>query len=421
MRRFVPRVFTGLRARLVLGFLVVTLISLGLVFATLPRLLDGYFLDQAQQDLNRRTQQVGFFIALDIIRASSASDAPRPILDGDPLAATQAVQDALGTPDKGNVLDLAQLFAQANIHVQIATDVDDPSQLAFQLDVPVGAEVAQAGQQRESLSSTQLYQVTLPDTFWSQEEATAPKRQLIVSLSDPYTYRAQTINQIISVMAVAGVIALIVAVIASVLIADRLSNPIRRLTGAARELSEGHLETRVPPPSTSREMGELTVAFNSMAERVQASMEYISRDRDRSRDFLADVSHELKTPIAALRTFNELLRDGQVKDEATQTDSWNSLASRSSVSTGSPPTCSSCPSSSQASCCSTCAQTICALSWRTRCSSHTPPQIARASGSWPCCPTNQSVSRTIRSAWARCWATCWAMRSSSHHAAARFA
>ena len=113
-------------------------------------------------------------------------------------------------------------------------------------------------------------------------------------------------------------IALIVAVIASVLIADRLSNPIRRLTGAARELSEGHLETRVPAPSTSREMGELTVAFNSMAERVQASMEYISRDRDRSRDFLADVSHELKTPIAALRTFNELLRDGQVKDEATQ-------------------------------------------------------------------------------------------------------
>jgi signal transduction histidine kinase len=109
-----------------------------------------------------------------------------------------------------------------------------------------------------------------------------------------------------------------VAVIASILIADRLSNPIRRLTGAARELSEGHLETRVEPPSSSREMGELTTAFNSMAERVQASIEYIRRDRDRSRDFLADVSHELKTPISALRTFNELLIDGQVKDVATQ-------------------------------------------------------------------------------------------------------
>ncbi|HEY5489106.1 MAG TPA: hypothetical protein VIK00_04635, partial [Candidatus Limnocylindrales bacterium] len=97
MRRFVPRVFTGLRARLVLGFLVVTLISLGLVFATLPRLLDGYFLDQAQQDLNRNTQKAGFFVALEVLRyQGSGNDAPRPILEGAPPAAAQGVQDALG-------------------------------------------------------------------------------------------------------------------------------------------------------------------------------------------------------------------------------------------------------------------------------------------------------------------------------------
>jgi two-component system, OmpR family, sensor histidine kinase BaeS len=319
MRRFVPRVFTGLRARLVLGFLVVTLISLGLVFATLPRLLDGYFLDQAQQDLNRNTQKAGFFVALEVLRyQGSGNDAPRPILEGTPPAAAQGVQDALGTPEKGQVLKIAQLLAQANVTVQIATDDQEPSQIAYQLEVPIGDEVAQKGQQRENLTSTTPYQLDIPDSFWSQSPGAAPKRKLIVTLSNPYTYRAQTIETIISVMGVAGVIALIVAVIASILIADRLSNPIRRLTGAARELSEGHLETRVTSPSSSREMGELTSAFNSMAERVQASIEYIGRDRDRSRDFLADVSHELKTPIAALRTFNELLADGQVDDEATQ-------------------------------------------------------------------------------------------------------
>jgi len=319
MRRFVPRVFTGLRARLVLGFLVVTLISLGLVFATLPRLLDGYFLDQAQQDLNRSTNKAGFFVALELLRyQGSGTDAPRPILEGTPPVAAQGIQDALGTPDRGRVLELAQLLAQANIRVQIATDADHPDQIAYQLDVPVGDEIAQAGQQRENLTSTTPYQLDIPDLFWSQSPGAAPKRTLIVTLSDPYTYRAQTVETIVSVMGVAAVIALIVAVIASILIADRLSNPIRRLTGAARELSEGHLDTRVTPPGNSREMGELTTAFNSMAERVQASIEYIRRDRDRSRDFLADVSHELKTPISALRTFNELLADGQVDDEATQ-------------------------------------------------------------------------------------------------------
>ncbi len=321
MRRFIPRVFTGLRARLVLGFLIVTLISLALVFATLPRLLDGYFLDQARQDLNRRTNVTGFFIALELLRYQGANDnAPNAILEGTPAVAADGVREALGTADKGRVLEIAQQLAQADVSVSIATDADNPDQIGFELNVPVGDEVAQPGQQRESLTTADKpFTLQIPDLFWSQSAGAAPKRLLIVSLSNPYTYRAQTIETIISVMGVAAVIALIVAVIASVLIADRLSNPIRRLTGAARQLSEGHLETRVSPPSSSREMAELTTAFNSMAERVQASIEYIRRDRDRSRDFLADVSHELKTPIAALRTFNELLlTEGQVKDVATQ-------------------------------------------------------------------------------------------------------
>ena len=43
----------------------------------------------------------------------------------------------------------------------------------------------------------------------------------------------------------------------------------------------------------------------------------LEADRDRLREFVADVCHELRTPIAALRTFTELQRDGQV-DEATR-------------------------------------------------------------------------------------------------------
>jgi two-component system sensor histidine kinase BaeS len=318
MRRFVPELFTGLRARLVLGFLVVVALALSLVFATLPRLLDSYFLDQTQQDLNRRTNEAGNLIALEIVRyQTSHGPAAMPILEGDPPAIAPELVDWLGNDQRGPVLEVAQQIVQANIDVKITSSADDAGTTAFDLFVPVGDEVAAPGQQREGLTSEAPSQYTISDFFWSQSESAAPKRKLIVTLSDPYTFRAQTVSQIISVMGVAGVIALIVAVIASVLIADRLSNPIRRLTGAARELSEGHLETRVAPPSSSREMGELTTAFNSMAERVQASIEYIRRDRDRSRDFLADVSHELKTPIAALRTFNELL-DGQVKDPATQ-------------------------------------------------------------------------------------------------------
>src|SRR4051794_22410343 len=102
MRRFIPRVFTGLRARLVLGFLIVTLLSLSLVFAALPRLLDGYFLDQAQKELNRRTAEAGNFIALQILDyQASGGGAPKPLLEGDPPRPTQGLIDALGTAQGG--------------------------------------------------------------------------------------------------------------------------------------------------------------------------------------------------------------------------------------------------------------------------------------------------------------------------------
>ncbi|HUP83705.1 MAG TPA: HAMP domain-containing sensor histidine kinase [Candidatus Limnocylindria bacterium] len=317
--RLLPRILTGLRARLVLGFLLVVAIVLALMFATLPRLLDGYFAQQAREDLGRRSGEIRQLVIgrLSLYQSAGVA-APRPILQPtDPLTVAPGLLDSLGTSTDGFIFDNARTIAQANVTITIAPDEFHPDQIVYRLDVPLPDEYAQPGQQREQIVGD-AKSFTFSDLFWSQSGAAAPQRLVTITLSDPFTYRAQTIETIVGVMGVAAVLALIAAVILSVLIANRLANPIRRLTGAARELSEGHLDTRVPPPGNSPEMNDLTAAFNAMAERVQDSIEFIRRDRDRSRDFLADVSHELRTPIAALRTFNELLTEGQVPDKATR-------------------------------------------------------------------------------------------------------
>ena len=316
MRRFIPQVFSGLRARLVVGFLLAVAIALTLMFATLPRLLDGYFAQQSTDDLQLRAGQVRAFVSRELANyVFGGGAAPRPILmpTDQPVIADDVRQTL--SPDSAFMTQLLPI-ARADISISIAIDAEHPDQIAYSVVAPFSDERAESGQQREPISADAVFQI--PDQFWSQSQAGAPLRLVTVTLSDPFTYRAQTLETIVGVMGIAGVIALVAAVITSIFIADRISNPIRRLTGAARQLSEGQLDTRVPPPGNSREMGELTAAFNSMAERVQASIEFIRRDRDRSRDFLADVSHELRTPIAALRTFNELLTEGQVKDEATR-------------------------------------------------------------------------------------------------------
>jgi two-component system sensor histidine kinase BaeS len=317
--RLLPRVLTGLRARLVIGFLIVVAIVLALMFATLPRLLDGYFAQQAREDLGRRSGEIRLIMISRLLLYQSAGvEAPRPILQPtEPLSVAPGLADSLGTPDAGYVFELARDIAQADVTVTVAPDQEHPDEVVYRLDVPLPNQYAQPGQQRESIQGDP-YTFTFSDLFWTQAGAAAPQRLVTVTLSDPFTYRAQTIETIIGVMGVAAVLALIAAIILSLLIANRLANPIRRLTAAARELSEGHLDTRVPSPGNSPEMLDLTAAFNAMAERVQDSIEFIRRDRDRSRDFLADVSHELRTPIAALRTFNELLTEGQVPDTATR-------------------------------------------------------------------------------------------------------
>jgi signal transduction histidine kinase len=307
----------SLRARLVLAFASVVAIALILVLATLPRLLDGYFVQQAQQDLRTRTGVVRQFVANQLFQYQISGGAPQPILQRtDPPSAAAGVHDALGSPTEGFVRELAENFAQANVRVTIANDPLTPSDIAYELYVPLPDDAGELGQQREPFASDLSFEIR--DDFWTASGVAAPYRLVTVRLSEPFTYRVQTLETIVSVMSTAAVIALIVAVITSIGLAAVLTQPIRRLTGAARALADGRLDVRVDPPNASPEVSELTAAFNTMADRLQASIEFISRDRDRGREFLADVSHELRTPIAALRTFNELLSDGVVVDEQTR-------------------------------------------------------------------------------------------------------
>ena len=117
----------------------------------------------------------------------------------------------------------------------------------------------------------------------------------------------------------AALVALVVALLMALLLAQWLARPLRRLTVTSRLLAEGHLDARVEIPANSPpEVQELSDAFNDMAERLQESVAIISDDRDRSREFVADVCHELRTPIAAMRTFNELLLEGAADDPETR-------------------------------------------------------------------------------------------------------
>jgi two-component system, OmpR family, sensor histidine kinase BaeS len=98
---------------------------------------------------------------------------------------------------------------------------------------------------------------------------------------------------------------IVVAMLGTALIARQVSRPVRRLTLAASLLAGGHFVIRVPVRGRS-ELARLTQSFNTMAEAVQ-------RSEERQRRLIADVAHEMRTPLSNLRGYLEGLSDGVVE------------------------------------------------------------------------------------------------------------
>ena len=109
--------------------------------------------------------------------------------------------------------------------------------------------------------------------------------------------------------------ALLAAIASSVLITRRLTRPVIALSAAARRLAAGDHTARMPPTRLGPQLDALTDAFNAMATALQDT------ERTRRR-LLADLAHELRTPLATLDAHLEALADGV---RAPDEESWQIL------------------------------------------------------------------------------------------------
>ena len=92
--------------------------------------------------------------------------------------------------------------------------------------------------------------------------------------------------------------------IAALLLARRIAGPVQRVAAAARTLARGTRPEPVPVEGAA-ELATLASAFNDLAEQL-------ARAREAERSFLLSVSHELKTPLTAIRGWTEALAEGAV-------------------------------------------------------------------------------------------------------------
>ncbi len=126
----------------------------------------------------------------------------------------------------------------------------------------------------------------------------------------------QTVNRVLVLEAVFTLALLILlGGIASVIIRREL-RPLESVAEAADEIAGGELDRRVDVEDSVTEVGRLGAAFNGMLDGIGALLAERTAGENRMRQFLADASHELRTPVAAVQGYAELYRAGALADPA---------------------------------------------------------------------------------------------------------
>jgi two-component system, OmpR family, sensor kinase len=131
-----------------------------------------------------------------------------------------------------------------------------------------------------------------------------------IILTTPRSGTLAIIVGLVRPLLIIGIISLLLSLIVAVIFARSIYRPLNRVKEAAHKISLGDYDHKIPSEGP-REIRELADSFNHMTGEVKRSQQQL-------RHFVADVSHELKSPLTSIQGFSQALLDGTASDEQTK-------------------------------------------------------------------------------------------------------
>jgi signal transduction histidine kinase len=283
-----------LNVRLVLAFSAVALVGLVVSGLAITQILPGYFREQTAQQARTSAASAALLLSQEVLRRGEIEPSTANVPELRDVYIVRPVANSAARIFNATV----EIYNADNQQVAVAEPPDIPSleELGLRRETDVDRVSVNVGVELPSGEST---------TY-------------TVVISEPFSTRETTMSRISDALIGAGMLALLVSLVAGVIAARSITLPIGRLRRVAARVAQGQLDERAVPSGVV-EVDELGQQFNVMADRLSGTLRMLEADRDRLREFVADVSHELRTPIAALKMYTELQRDGEV-DEPTRSE-----------------------------------------------------------------------------------------------------
>lgn len=112
------------------------------------------------------------------------------------------------------------------------------------------------------------------------------------------------------------------------LLGRRYAKPLMQLSKGAEAFHSGQFDYRIPAKGQD-EFAEVAHVMNDMAERVSEQISNLEREAERRRRFLADIAHELRSPVTTMRTMAGALKDGLAEQPERRDRAVNALVGTS--------------------------------------------------------------------------------------------
>ena len=318
--------FSSIRTRLTLSYLIVIVLAMGLSGFLLLSFLERYFLQATEDSLITQAQ-----ITAQALIPGATTRGPA----GEVQSRQASLAPAYNTVQQQQ---LRNLSLQAD-NVLVPTDnlspgemdlnylADASLQFSTQLETRIrildtqGTVLVDSRQEEQGLKlqDDPLVEQALAGQYASRTDRAD---QGVMSLALPavvenqlvgVVYLSQPLDDVSSVLyglrtrwLLSTAIALLLSGVVGLLLSRAIASPVRRLTAAAGAVAQGQFDQHVPVQSHD-ELGRLSRAFNQMTDHLRAA-------RQMQVDFVANVSHELRTPLTSIKGMVETLRAGAVND-----------------------------------------------------------------------------------------------------------